>query len=134
MGAPKGKPHRIFSKEEKIAYVEEYYKSHVSGRRYTLDKGLAYGPFCRWLKIYAEEGKDGLVSHRDRCGNRYSAIHTSKTLDEIGRLQLQVAKLEADVARLKKGYLVKGDGSRKEYVTGSGKIFRSSTNSKKNIP
>ena len=38
----------------------------------------------------------------------------------------QAEKLEADVARLKKGYRVKGSGSQKEFVTGSGKSFRSS--------
>lgn len=55
-----------------------------------------------------------------------AALHTSKTLDEMGQLQLRMAKLEADVARLNKGYRVKGSGSQKEFVTGSGKSFRSS--------
>ena len=84
------------------------------------------GMFERWMKEYDEQGEAGLASHRDRCGNRYAALHTSKTLDEMGQLQLRMAKLEADVARLKKGYRVKGSGSQKEFVTGSGKSFRSS--------
>ena len=37
-----------------------------------------------------------------------------------------MAKVEADIARLKKGYQVKGSGSQKEFVTGSGKSFKSS--------
>jgi hypothetical protein len=41
-----------------------------------------------------------------------------------GKLELRMLKLEADLARLKKGYLVKGSGSQKEYVTGSGKTFK----------
>ena len=97
------------------------------------EQGIDYGCFCRWLKQYTEEGTEGLASHRNRCGNRYAALHTSKTLDEIGQLQLRMAKLEADVARLKKGYQVKGSGSQKEYVTGSGRSFRLSKNSESDI-
>ena len=53
-----------------------------------------------------------------------AALHIGNSLDEMGKLELRMLKLEADLARLKKGYLVKGSGSRKEYVTGSGKIFK----------
>lgn len=130
MGSPKGKTHRQYAKEEKVKYIEDFNGSHMSMRKFTMQEGLSYGMFCRWLKNYAEEGEEGLSSHRDRCGNRYSAIHTSNSLDEIGRLQLQVAKLEADVARLKKRYLVKGSGLGKEFVTGNGRTFKSSKNSK----
>ena len=126
VGAPKGKKHRVFSQEEKIGYIEAFFKSHKSGRQYAKDSGLDYGCFCRWLKAYHEEGQDGLASHRNRCGNRYAALHTSNNLDELGQLQLRMAKVEADIARLKKGYQVKGSGSQKEFVTGSGKSFRSS--------
>ena len=126
MGALKGKKHRVFSQEEKISYIGTFFESHKSGRQYAKDIGLNYGCFCRWLKAYHTEGRDGLASHRNRCGNRYAALHTSKNLDTLGQLQLRMAKLEADVARLKKGYQVKGSGSQKEFVTGSGKSFKSS--------
>ena len=126
MGSPKGKKHRAFSPEEKQKCIEGYYESRESQRQYALLCGIDYSCFCRWLKAYTEEGAEGLASHRNRCGNRYAALHTSKTLDEMGQLQLRMAKLEADVARLKKGYQVKGSGSQKEFVTGSGKSFKSS--------
>ena len=126
VGAPKGKPHRKYTQEEKLKYIEQYFQSHDSQRQYARLTGIDYGCFCRWLKAYNEEGAAGLASHRNRCGNRYAALHTSKTLDEMGQLQLHMAKLEADVARLKKGYRVKGSGSQKEFVTGSGKNFKSS--------
>ena len=126
MGSLKGKPHRQFTAEEKEAYVKEYLKEPQSQRQYALKVGLVHSVFNRWLAQYLKEGKAGLASHRDRCGNPYAALHTSKTLDERERLQLRMAKLEADVARLKKGYWVKGDGLKKEFVTCSGKNFRSS--------
>ena len=126
MGAPKGKPHRKFTQEEKLAYIAEFQDVHISQSRFAKEHELNLSMFKRWMKEYAEQGEAGLASHRNRCGNRYAALHTSKTLDEMGQLQLRMAKLEADVARLKKGYLVKGSGSQKEFVTGSGKSFRSS--------
>ena len=126
MGSPKGKPHRKFTAEEKLRYINQFQESHISQSKFARENGLNVSMLRRWMKEYAEQGEEGLASHRNRCGNRYAALHTSKTLDEMGQLQLRMAKLEADVARLKKGYQVKGSGSRKEFVTGSGKSFRSS--------
>lgn len=134
MGSPKGKAHRKYSKEEKLRVVRRYHQEHLSVSALAKDEGLSYSIVDRWIREFETEGESALESHRDRCGNHYAAIHRSNTLDEIGRLQLQVAKLEADVARLKKGYLVKGSGSSKDYVTGSGKTFKSFTSSKKNTP
>lgn len=126
MGAPKGKPHRQFTPEEKLAYIAKFQEAHISQSKFAKEYGLNLSMFKRWMKEYAEQGEAGLASHRNRCGNRYAALHTSKTLDEMGQLQLRMAKLEADVARLKKGYQVKGSGSQKEFVTGNGKNFKSS--------
>lgn len=55
MGSPKGKKHRVFTQEEKVQYIEQYYKSHKSGRQYAIEAGLNYGCFCRWLKSYNTE-------------------------------------------------------------------------------
>lgn len=126
MGSPKGKPHRKFTAEEKLRYINQFQESHISQSKFAKEHRLNLSMFKRWMKEYAEQGEEGLASHRNRCGNRYAALHTSKTLDDMGQLQLRMAKLEADVARLKKGYLVKGSGSQKEFVTGNGKSFRSS--------
>ena len=126
MGSPKGKPHRKFTAEEKLRYINQFQESHISQSKFARENGLNVSMLRRWMKEYSEQGEEGLASHRDRCGNRYAALHTSKTLDDMGQLQLRMAKLEADVARLKKGYLVKGSGSQKEFVTGNGKSFRSS--------
>ena len=126
MGAPKGKPHRQYTAGEKLSYITAYQESHISQARFAKEHGLNDSVLRRWMKEYAAQGEAGLASHRNRCGNRYAALHTSKTLDEIGQLQLRMAKLEADVARLKKGYQVKGSGSQKEFVTGSGRSFKSS--------
>jgi elongation factor G len=78
------------------------------------------------MEKYLEEGENALEPHN---GNPYAALHTSKSLSEVERLRLIVAKQEVEIARLKKGYWVEGAGANKEYVTGSGKTTKSSKNS-----
>lgn len=50
-------------------------------------------------KKYLEDGEEALVPHN---GNRYAALHTGKSLNEVERLRLIVAKQEIEIARLKK--------------------------------
>lgn len=52
-----------------------------------------------WVKRYLEEGEDAL---EPKNGNPYAALHTSKTLSEVDRLRLIIAKQEVEIARLKK--------------------------------
>lgn len=80
---------------------------------------------CRWVKEYLAEGESSF-EHKGHPGNPFAALHTSKHLSEMERLRLMVAKLEIENERLKKGYLAKGVGVNKEFVTGSGKSTRSS--------
>lgn len=53
-----------------------------------------------WVKKYLEEGEDALEPHN---GNPCAALHRSKSLTEVERLRLLVAKQEVEIARLKKG-------------------------------
>lgn len=45
-------------------------------------------------------------------------------MTEMERLKLIIAKQEVEIARLKKGYYVKGVGAGKEFVTGSEKNMK----------
>ena len=76
-----------------------------------------------WVKRYLQEGADALEPHN---GNPYAALHRSKSLSELERLRLIVAKQELEIARLKKGYWVEGVGVNKVFVTGPGKSTKSS--------
>ena len=67
-----------------------------------------------WVKKYLKEGEDALEPHN---GNPYAALHRSKSLTEVERLRLMVAKQEVKIAN-------------REYVTGSGKTTKFSKNSK----
>ena len=95
----KGIPHRKWSKEEKLKIIHLHLDEHMSVREIEKEHGVGNGLVCAWVKKYLEEGEDALEPHN---GNPYSALHTSKSLSEIERLRLMVAKLEVENARLKK--------------------------------
>ena len=69
-------------------------------------------------------GKKEKKLWRPKNGNPYAALHTSKSLSEVERLRLIIAKQEVEIARLKKGYWVEGVGANKEYVTGKGETTK----------
>ena len=127
MGAPKGVPHRKWKKEEKLKYVRLHLDEHISLEGIEREYGVSHKLVSAWVKKYLEDGEDALEPHN---GNPYAALHTSKSLSEVERLRLMVAKLEVENARLKKGYWVEGAGANKEYVTGKGKTTKSLKNSK----
>ena len=122
----KGVPHRKWSKEEKLEIIRLHMDKHISIRQIEKEYGVSNSLVSVWVKQYLEEGEDAL---EPRNGNPYAALHTSKSLSEVERLRLIVAKQEVEIARLKKGYWVEGVGANKEYVTGSGKTTKSSKNS-----
>ena len=81
MGTLKGKHHRKFTQAEKLAYISEFQDAHISQSKFAKEHGLNLSMFERWMKEYAEQGEASLASHRDRCGNRYAALHTRLILD-----------------------------------------------------
>ena len=122
----KGIPHRKWSKEEKLRIIRLHLDEHQPIRKIEKECGVSNGLVTAWVKKYLEEGEDALEPH---SGNPYAALHRSKSLSEVERLRLIIAKQEVEIARLKKGYWVEGAGVSKEYVTGSGKTTKSSKNS-----
>ena len=126
MGSKKGVAHRKWSKEEKLRIIKLHLEEHQSLNQIEKEQGVDHSLVSAWVKKYLEEGEEALAPHK---GNQYAALHTSKSLSEVERLRLMVAKLEVENARLKKGYWVEGAGASKEYVTGSGRTTKSSKNS-----
>ena len=69
---------------------------HISVMEIEREYGVGYGLVLAWVKRYLEEGEEALVP---KNGNPY----TSKSLSEVDRLRLIIAKQEVEIARLKKG-------------------------------
>ena len=126
MGRPKGGKNRRYSYEFKLKVVQDHDINHLSlhelERKYEVDDGV----ISRWIYRFLLEGTEGLKPKKK--GNPFSALHTSKSLSKEERLELENLKLKIENERLKKGYLVKGGGSDKEYVTISDASTRSSKN------
>ena len=112
----KGQHPRKWSKEQKMEIIEKHLKEHISvralGKEYDADRSM----IARWVRDYSRDGEKAL-EEKKHPGNKYAAIHTSKHLSSEERLQLEVMKLQIENERLKKGYIVKGAGANKEYVT-----------------
>ena len=96
----KGRPHRKYSKEEKMRYVRLHLEDHISVRQIERDYGIGSSLVSSWVKRYLQDGEDALEPHN---GNPYAALHRRKSLSEVDRLRLLVAKQEVEIARLKKG-------------------------------
>jgi transposase-like protein len=103
--------------------MNDYFDNYKSKREILSKYSISSGTFDVWKKNYL----DGVLeAGRKRTGNRFSALHSSKSLSKEERLELENLKLRIENERSKKGYLVKGGGVNKEYVTISDANTRSS--------
>ena len=116
MGRPKGGKNRSWSKEEKLRIVRRYFDDKIGQWTIAKEENISRGQIYRWIRKYAEDGPEAL-GNRKKTGNHFSALHTSKSLTEEERLKLIVEKQKIEIERLKKGYVVKGVGASKEFVT-----------------
>ena len=128
----KGQGKRTWTQEQKAEIVHKHLDEHVSVRSLEKEYNADRSMICKWVKKYIAEGESSFVPKK-RPGNPFSALHTSKRLSEVEQLRLVVAKLEIENERLKKGYLVKGAGAEKEYVTGRDKSLKLLTSSDRSI-
>ena len=124
MGCLKGIKHRTYTEDEKLKIVKMNVEQYLSSYEISKITRVSDKNIRRWVKQYSEEGIEGLKTKRR--GNPFAALHTSKTLTKEERLELENLKLKIENERLKKGYLVKGGGAEKEYVSISDVNMRSS--------
>ena len=100
--------------KEKERIVQEYY---LIGQARICEKyNLSRSVIWRWIKKYEESGINGLKSNtgKSKAGK---GLHLIKPKNKIEELELELMKKEIEIARLKKGYMVKGVGAEKEFVT-----------------
>ena len=122
----KREKNRSWSKEEKYEIIRPFFEDYMSKRAIAKKHDISYSVIDKWITKYIEGGLDALESSESGSGrgNPYAALHTSKSLTEVERLKLENMKLKIENERLKKGYLVKGVGANKEFVTTSEKNMK----------
>ena len=108
--ASKGQKFKYWTAEEKYKIIKPALDLEKNTWDITRETGLNNGMINNWLKKYRETGIDGLTPKK-KPGNPLSKYSRRKNLSEIEQLQYENMKLRIENERLKKGYLVKGDGS-----------------------
>ena len=115
MGHPLGKKNIMRTSEEKEKIVLEYLNSRVGYRVIAENYGIYYSTFFKWIREYRKSGIDCLKSQTGK--HIGSNKGRPKKGTEIEELKRQLTKKDIEIERLKKGYIVKGVGAKKEYVT-----------------
>ena len=103
--------------KEKEEIVKEYYLIGQAKicHKYNISKSVIWN----WVKKYEEKGIKGLESKTGKSSGHHEnmGLHLRKPTNKIEELELELMKKEIEIARLKKGYTVKGVGVKKEFVT-----------------
>lgn len=108
--ASKGQKFRQWSAEEKFNIIEPALNMKKSTRDITKETGLSNGMINNWIKKYRENGMEGL-SNKRKPGNPLMKYSHRKELSKEEQLEYENMKLRIENELLKKGYLMKGDGS-----------------------
>ena len=106
----------IRTPEEKERIIKEYLNGkgiRTIEKEYQVRNAQVY----RWLEKYEKYGIDGLKSKTGKHKNHVTGLYFRKPQNRIEELELELMKKEIEIARLKKGYMVKGVGAEKEFVT-----------------
>ena len=111
MGRPKGisTPRRSWSKEEKLKAVNRVLINHETAEDVRKDLNINPGLLHTWIKKYLENGEKGL-ENKIKPGNPLSKYMQKKELTDIEKLEYENMKLKIENERLKKGYMLEGDG------------------------
>lgn len=99
-----------YTKEEKIRICKKVINEGKSSYEVAKEENISSsGMIRRWVKEYIEN--PNLLENKKKPGNPLSKYSNRKNLTEMERLQYENMKLRIENERLKKGYLVEGDGS-----------------------
>ncbi len=105
------------SPEDKEKILKEFYLGKLGRNEICRKYNISTKTLSDWRSKYEKLGINGLRSNtgKTKGGNKGLGLKKGKNIEE--KLKLKIMKLEIENARLKKGYLVKGGGGQKEYVT-----------------
>ena len=103
--------------EEKEKIVLEMINNNISFCEMSKRLNISTSVLSRWYYSYSEKNVEGLKSKTGKHNNLNSGVHLRKPKNKIEELELEIMKKDIEIARLKKGYMVKGVGQEKEFVT-----------------
>ena len=104
------KPNRYWSKEEKLRLINLVLLNGLSTHQVAKNEDISSGMLRNWIKKYIEQG-EGSLENKRKPGNPLMMYSKRKELSELEKLEYENMKLRIENERLKKGYMMKGDGS-----------------------
>ena len=121
------KKFHLYTDEEKLKIIQDYMDSNISIRQCANKHNISATSLVMWLRAFRLKGEDGLVSligkHRGPNKGRPKGSFKPKTT--IEELEKENLKLRIENERLKKGYLTKGVGAKKEFISINNRNFKS---------
>lgn len=105
------------SAKEKEKIIMFYLSGHSlteTKKKYNINHDMT---FYRWLRKYQNNGIESLKSKTGKSIGGNKGIGRKKQKNKIEELELELMKKDIEIARLKKGYIAKGVGQEKEFVT-----------------
>ena len=114
-GRPKGGTNKYWTKEEKLTIVLDMINNEISIKAKARELKIHPSLTGRWMKEYLEKGEQTLEPKR-KPGNPLCKYTNRKNLTEKEQMEYEIMKLRIENERLKKGYIVKGDGQKKQFI------------------
>lgn len=108
--ARKGQKQIQRSAEEKYKIIEPIINLEKSSSQITKETGINNGLITAWVHKYRKDGIEGLKTKK-KPSNPLAKYSRRKNLTKEEQLEYENIKLRIENELLKKGYLMKGDGS-----------------------
>ena len=108
--AKKGQKFKIWSAEEKYKVIKPIIDLETSLTQVSKETGISNSMLHSWTKLCKEKGIDGL-KNKKKPGNPLAKYSNKKNLTKEEQLEYENMKLRIENELLKKGYLMKGDGT-----------------------
>lgn len=101
---------RIWSKDEKLRIINRHLIDGLSTSKIAKEEDISGGMLRWWIKKYLEYGEEALINKK-KPGNPLAKYSNKKNLTKQEQLEYENMKLRIENELLKKGYLMKGDGT-----------------------
>ena len=107
------------SPKEKEKIVMEFHSGKIGRNELCRKYGISTQTLREWRTKYEKYGIEGLESKTGKASTHHKnmGLYLRKPKNRIEELEIELMKKEIEIARLKKGYMVKGVGAEKEFVT-----------------
>ena len=113
--ASKGQKFKKWTAEEKYKIIKPALDFEKSTCQVTKETGLNNGMINNWIKVYREKGMEGLTS-KIKHNNPLSKYYNKKNLTKEEQLEYENMKLRIENEMLKKGFLMKEDGTYVKFI------------------